>query len=268
MTTGAYNSILESRLPETIVTFHLIDQDSNDGTREWAKQKISETFIYTLNSPRIALAAAWNQGVKQGLELGADYIGIFNNDIILHPKTIKHMIAFMDETGYLLVTADNIADRMSLDTMLRMELPNEFTDYDCEPITDWRAEGPDFSCYLINKKTIDVIGWFDEGFLGAYCEDQDYHVRIRRACEHAKQHNDQEVEHTKIHAKRLSTAPYYHFASQTVKRNPKLGPEVSRMHGQNHNYYVNKWGAGHPIAMDGKGNIQPFGDATKDWKDW
>lgn len=259
----------------------LIDQDSNDGTEEWGRSMDTfngskenqpenmKDFIYIKNSPKIALAAAWNQGVKRAFEdPECKYVALPNNDVIFHPKTWDHLIAFMDKTGYLMVTGDNIKDRMSNEIMQQMELPHPFTDYDCQEITDWRAEGPDFSCFLINRETIRVIGWFDENFQGAYCEDQDYHARFNRALRHAKIHNDQGLDPNRIHAKRLSTAPYFHYASQTMVRNIPLRHDITTMHGKNQNYYLTKWGGEHPAVMDGQGNIQPFGDATKNWRDW
>lgn len=268
LTREAYLSFINQQLPEGITQhFILLDQASDqDEIKNW-KNEFPESD-YIRYSPRVALSKAWNDGIRKAIEEGADYIAVLNNDIVLHPKTMKHLISFMDKTGYLMVTADNIKDRMSLETMLQMELPMEYTDYDCETISDWRAEGPDFSCFMINPKTIEIVGWFDENFAGAYCEDQDYHVRIRRAYEHIKQHDDKGIEAERVHAKRLSTAPYYHYASQTLVRNTTLRHEISLQHGRNQSYYLRKWGGEHPFCMDGKGNTQPFGEAGKDWRDW
>lgn len=265
---GAYLSIINSEFPDDVkFRFCLLDQDSVDvDVKSWQEDHPETDYIRF--SPRVALSAAWNEGVKKALEWGATHIGIFNDDVILHPKTLKHLMAFMDHTKYLLVTADNIKDRMSIETMMHMELPNEFTDHDCDPINDWRAEGPDFSCYMIRPETVAVIGKFDENFRGAYCEDQDYHIRINRALHWAKIYGDQKVPAEQIHAKRLSTAPYYHFASQTLARNAHIRDVISVQHGRNMHYYIQKWGAGHNEAMDGAGFIQPFGDATKNWRDW
>lgn len=262
---------LDSVKSEKEWNFILIDQDSNDGTMEWGQTQMATrpNFKYVRNSPKIALAAAWNQGVQMALQdPECEYIAIVNNDVIFHPRTFDHLMAFMDKTGYLMVTADNVKDRMSAEVMKQMELPNQFTDYDCWPIEGWRAEGPDFSCFMISRQFIKTIGWFDENYAGAYCEDQDTHVRINRAYRHAKQHNDQGIEPERIHAKRLSTAPYYHFASQTIARNVTLRPEIVNMHMKNQSYYIKKWGGEHPFAMDGGGNTQPFGDARYNWKWW
>lgn len=253
---------------------HLIDNKSEDGTKEWGESQHGlfnglYYLNYIRNENRKCVAASWNQGVKAAFEdPECYYVAILNNDIVLHPKTLDHLMKFMDKTGYLMTTGDNIKDRMSIQNLLSLELPVAYTDFDCNPISDWRAEGPDFSCYLINRDTIDIIGWFDENFEQAYCEDQDYHARCQRAHAHTKVHNDQGIEAERIHFKRLTTAPYYHYASQTIARNVALRHDISTAHGRNQAYYMTKWGGDHGSVMDGNGNMQPFGDATKNWRDW
>lgn len=267
LTKAAYESV-ESKIP---YTFILIDNASEDHTPEWAKQMVVHTgnFVNVRNDVRHGVAQSWNQGIGIALkDPNCKYIAVLNNDIILHPKTLNHLMDFMDESKYLMVTGNNVQDHMSVDVMLQMELPNAFTDYDLWPIEGWRAEGPDFSCFMINRETIRVIGYFDENFVGAYCEDQDYHARFDRARRHITEHNDFDIDPNRVHAKRLSTAPYYHMSSQTLARNESLRHEISINHGHNQNYYLRKWGGEHPQVMDGHGFLTPFGDATKNWRDW
>ena len=269
LTKAAIESI---QSPCTVI---LIDNASDDGTQEWARrmdgQKLTfgKILKYVRNDGRLGVAASWNQGIRMAFEdEECQYVAVLNNDIILHPKTLNNLMAYMDKTGYLMVTGDNIKDRMSPETMIQMELPVPYTDFDLWPIEGWRAEGPDFSCFLINRETIRVIGWFDERFEGAYCEDQDFHVRCDRARRHAFEFNDQNFPADKIHFKRLSSAPYYHYASQTVVRNVDLRSAVSSAHGKNQSYYLAKWGGEHPEVMDGGGFKTPFGRADRNWRDW
>jgi glycosyltransferase involved in cell wall biosynthesis len=255
------------------MVLHLIDNGSTDGTRAFGEMMHGNTMAggkimnYIRNEKALSVAGSWNQGIKRALEdPECKYIFIVNNDIICHDKTLTHLISFMDATGYMMVTGDNIKDRMSIEVMVQQELPKEYTDFDMNKITDWLAEGPDFSCFLITPETIEKIGWFDEHFEGAYCEDQDYHARINRAWRWGLQYGEPNPD--KMHAKRLSTAPYFHYASQTLTRNHALRQSISTYHGRNQNYYLQKWGGEHPAVMDGAGNQTPFGDATKNWKDW
>ena len=253
---------------------HLIDNASTDETRQWGhhREEHPEGNVrvhYIRNDKRKSVSASWNQGIDFALaDPECEYIAILNNDIVLHPKTLNHLMQFIDHTHYLMATGDNIKDRMSIETLLSMELPVAYTDFDCQEINDWRAEGPDFSCFMITRETLRVIGKFDEHFEGAYCEDWDYHIRCNRAWNHIKNHNDFDITPQYVHFKRLTTAPYYHYASQTIARNVTLRHDISTYHGRNQAYYVQKWGAIHDKAMDGEGFVQPFGDATKNWRDW
>jgi len=269
LTKGAIDSI---QSPCRVI---LIDNASTDGIPRWGENMhnseltYGKSLTYVRNNSPLSVSGSWNQGIRMAFEdPECEYVMVINNDVILHPKTIPHLQAFIDKTHYLMVTGDNIRDRMTIDTMLRMELPVPYTDFDCQEISDWRAEGPDFSCYMIRRETIRVIGWFDELFEGAYCEDQDYHARCSRARAHIAKHNDQGIPAGLVHFKRLTTAPYFHFASQTISRNVELRNKISTNHGKNHLRYMQKWGGEHPEVMDGKGNVQPFGDATKNWRDW
>lgn len=271
LTKQAIDSI-QANIPMTII---VIDNASTDGTPRWGEtlngQQMlgNKKIVYIRNNERKGVAASWNQGIKLAFEdPECEYVAVLNNDIILHPKTLDHLMAFMDKTGYLMVTGDNVKDRMSIDTLLQMELPEPFTDFDTWKIEGWRAEGPDFSCFMINRETLRVIGWFDENFKGAYCEDQDYHARLAMARRHVSEHNDQNIPVERLHFKRLSTAPYYHFASQTVARVAEIRNEVAKAHGANQQLYTKKFGGEHPHVMDGHGFSQPYGDATKNWRDW
>lgn len=253
----------------------LIDNASTDGTPRWGemmdRQKLlgMKKLLYVRNNEQKAVAASWNQGIKMAFEdPECEYVAVLNNDLILHARTLEHLMRFMDKTGYLMVTGDNVKDRMGIDSMVRLELPEPFTDFDTWRIEGWRAEGPDFSCFMLNRETIRVIGWFDEHFQGAYCEDQDYHARLSRARAHIGKHNDQMIPVERVHFKRLSTAPYFHYASETIKRNESMRLDISLKHGRNQAHYILKWGGEHPYVMDGGGFTQPFGDAQKNWRDW
>lgn len=269
LTKGAIESI------QTKCTIILIDNGSTDATPRWGemmhKQELTyeKRIFYIRNNEPKSVAASWNQGIKMAFEdPECEYVAVINNDVVLHPKTLPNLMAFIDKTGYLMVTGDNIKDRMSIQTMLQMELPMQFTEFDCAKIEDWRAEGPDFSCYLINRETIRVIGWFDENYIGAYCEDQDYHARCAMIRSHIEEHNDQGIPVDRVHFKRLSTAPYYHYASQTLVRNVELRHDVTMKHGKNQEYYIKKFGGDHPSVMDGVAFKQPFADASKSWRKW
>lgn len=199
----------------------VIDQDGNDGTQEWCRTQGIDCHKF---QPRVSLSEAWNYGFREALkddECG--YILFPNDDILFHPTTIDNLVEASDSLGYALVTGSNVAHEMSIEALMAKEEMGDW-DFDVRPITNWREEGPDFSCPMITPDTIKKIGYFDENYAPAYKEDWDYHTRIVKSG---------------YHAKRITKAPYYHFGSMTSRNNPTLGitsGAVDRIH-------LEKWGS-------------------------
>ncbi len=239
MTSDAIKSI-QSPIPFYI---HLMDQESTE-------QFTIQVDDYKRFSPRVPLSKAWNEGIKRALEdEECEYILIPNNDVLFHADTIKNLIYGIDNLDYAMVTGENVAPRYSVDVFHMLEKPGDLK-FDCRPITNWREEGPDFSCFMIKRDFVSKFGFFDENFTPAYCEDQDMHVRIIKGGSHAK---------------RLTTAPYYHFGSQTLAHNHTIAPEVSNGHMRNQQYYRKKWGNEHGEVLDNNGYQTPFNEDKPIW---
>jgi len=240
---------IESIKTATEYSIHIVDQDSNDGTRQFCENRQNDKFWYHRYSPKVSLSEAWNRGVREALsDPECEYLFVINNDVIFHPETIDNLIESLHDTGYSMVTCNNIAPNMTIDQFKDMKIDTN-KDHDMRPITNWREEGPDFSGFLITKKTIDEIGYFDENYYPAYYEDNDYHIRILKAGKHAK---------------RISRAPFYHFGSMTTVKNPGLSSTSSITRGK----FIEKWGAEPAMVMDGKGFNTPYNEGGKDHKFW
>jgi len=223
----------------------IVDNNSKDGTQQYCQDQQIECIR---NEPGKGVSASWNQGIRRALEdPECEYIFVPNNDVVFHEKTIDNLIRFIDKTGYAMVTGNNRNGYIGLD-QLKDENPPDFDEQDLQPITEWRGEGPDFSCFLITPRTIEKIGYFDEN-IRAFCEDNDFHRRIWLAGEHAR---------------RISTAPYFHYGSMTLAENPGLGVSTA----QSMPYFVEKWGTSTEHAMDGGGFQNPYNDATKNHRYW
>ncbi len=249
LTKQAVESI-NTKLPYSL---HIVDQDSNDGTREWAESHSSMNFWYHRFTPRTCLSEAWNLGIREALkDPECEYIFIPNNDVIFHKTTIDNLIESIDKLGYAMVTGNNVQPEMPLASMQMRDEWGDW-DHDSRPIQSWIDEGPDFSCFLIKRDFTAKYGYFDENFKPAYCEDQDMHIRLNRAG---------------ANAKRMSRAPYYHIASQTLAGNSNIAPEIYAGHEKNKGYYRSKWGVEHGEALKGGGHATPYGDPTKDIKFW
>jgi GT2 family glycosyltransferase len=95
-------------------------------------------------------------------------------------------------------------------------------------------------------KTIEDIGYFDENFVPAFYEDNDYHNRIKLAGGFAR---------------RITRAPYYHFGSVTARSSGVTSNRAG-------NIFYFKWNATPEECMDGKGWKHPYNEGDKDWRYW
>lgn len=234
-------------------TIHIMDQNSTDGTDEWAKQQADKPdFWHHRFTPKVSLSQAWNEGIKEALrDPDCEYIFIPNNDVVFHEKTIDNLVFAMDELGYAMVTGENVAPRMSLHQMHDKKDHGDWA-HDSRPITSWLEQGPDFSCFMIKRDYVEKIGWFDENF-PVYSEDCDAHIRMLRLGEVAK---------------RITIAPYYHIASQTMAKNSNIAGEIHESHAFGLRYYREKWGADHAQALDNSGYQKPYNDQNKTPRFW
>jgi len=200
-----------------------------------------------LHNPRgNILGAAWNQGILSGLESGSDYVLLANNDIVFHPKCIDNLVRFaQSHPDYLLWTASEWSNLRTL----------KQATWD-----DSHSPHPHFSCFMVNKQTVDTVGWFDENLKVGYFEDNDFHIRILIAGREA-------------HA--TNTAKFYHYGSRTINVDDNLRQTIKPAYEKNRTYIKKKWGLDiHGKAYSPPEKIldeiyhHPFNDVKKSLKDW
>lgn len=221
----------------------IIDNGSVDETKDEA-QRMSEEhdwIIYQRNDENLGCSKSWNFGIRKGFwELGADYVMIVNNDILLHENTIDRLVERFQkgDEDLVMATALNIRGECNF--------PEEiFLKNDKEKEVVPESEAPDFSCFMVNRKLLEEVGEFDEGFSPAYFEDNDMHYRIKLAG---------------LRAICYPPAIYYHYGSGTQNdaRYP-MGLVEGYKFERNRMYFVNKWGGppGQEIFRT------PFNDPSK-----
>ena len=68
------------------------------------------------------VGAAWNLGIKTGLEAGCDFAIVMNNDLVLHYKCIDNLVAFADtHPEFLLWTASEWIDIRTIGGIKELE---------------------------------------------------------------------------------------------------------------------------------------------------
>lgn len=202
LTRKAVKSILEQDIPVDLL---VIDNGSSDGLGAWATRH--DRLLYAYFNPPRSVAASWNFGLQYFFDMGAEYVLVVNNDIELLTSTYRRLLS----DGGPFVTAVGVR-----------EWPAEFG-----PMSNEKRPHPDFSCYLIRRETYERVGPFDERFLIAFAEDQDYHVRL---------HNEGITAY-------CIDMPFLHHGSMTIKNaNPKEIWDIKIQADKNRAYFKQKWG--------------------------
>jgi hypothetical protein len=190
------SSILTSK---TRYSFEIIivDNDSKDGTAEWAKEQIYDLrlkikdFILIRNT-NTGFAAGNNLGIRQAQ---GKYILLLNPDTKLGPATLETMLDFMEHrpevgiSGCKLIKPDG-----KLDLACRRRFPNPWNSFqrlflqdnrnynyaDMDENQEMEVDSVVGAFMLIRRVLMEKIGLLDEDFF-MYGEDLDYCFRCREA---------------------------------------------------------------------------------------
>lgn len=161
----------------------------------------------------VGVAASWNLLARTAFERGHSWVFLGSNDTILKPGSLCAALAMPKEDSAAI----------------------------------WHIRAADF--FLIRRKTIDHVGWFDENFYPAYDEDMDYKYRCRLAG---------------VEERDVPGAGADHVGSATIHSDPIYFAKNSETHGLNRRYYVAKWG-GLPTQEQFD---KPFDDPGRDHRWW
>lgn len=156
----------------------------------------------------LGVAASWNLGVK--LSPKARWWAFANSDLVYHPGDLERFAAYVDANPGVTLF-------------------------------------PDFTTFGVTPSAFDDIGWFDENFIPAYCEDNDFYYRAQLA---------------QVPLVGLPASPS-HTASATIRSDPHYRDENGRTYPQNVHYYRLKWGG----EMHGEVYQKPF-DTFDDIRRW
>jgi GT2 family glycosyltransferase len=192
------------------------------------------------------LSEAWNDGIRWAFSNAANYVLVINDDIVFGPYTINKMIqAITFHKDIVLVTGNNIRDEMAgYNTFGSIRCALETSP---EKNTNNWTENPDFSCFMIGPETISEVGKFDENFVPAYFEDNDFHFRIKQAGKLAYN---------------IADAEFFHYGSRTQNAGPPIVDSYNFE--RNRAYYISKWG-----GIPGEETYTtPFNNPNLTIKDW
>ncbi|MCK4500564.1 glycosyltransferase [Candidatus Babeliales bacterium] len=208
-----------------------------EGDFEWLARQNVDVMA---PEEELSVAQGWNRMIKTSLQYHADYVLIMNSDIIVFPDTIDKLIEFAEENP------DMVAWGPSLN----------------KPDKSFR-HWPPFACFMVNQRTKDLVGLFDNGFQGAYTEDTSFKYKV-----------------FKLGFKMLRSMDIIvvHKGSYVLKNldDKELADKIHANMKLNKQYFIKKHGI-HPhewrvkynrIGMSAGGYDYPFDDLTKDWRNY
>lgn len=183
---------VESLAFSTYGNYHIIvvDNGSADGSPQTIQEALPETELLT-NDQNLGFSAGANRGIERALDLGASYVWLLNNDTIVAPECLEHLIA----------AAEN-------ELMVGIAVPKIY--YHGDPTRIWSAGARweafpprvkmiglgqrDHPAYdrrrdldyatgcalLVPRHTLEAVGAFDPTYF-MYQEDYDFCHRVRDA---------------------------------------------------------------------------------------
>lgn len=222
-------ALAETDWQQEDVLVMVIDNGSTDATKSACEKMAVENpyFQYVRNEENKGVAGSWNQGVYLSAEKGFERFLILNSDVLLHQKSIKNLVEVFDRPDVYLASM--------LDISGEVIVPEDiFALNDKEPSV---SPGPNFSAFMIGKKTLDKMaeagdqlkGAFDEGFKPGYFEDNDYHYRLKLYI-------------SPMAAIATTEAMFYHYGSRTQNQQPGQPIVPGPAFEKNRAYFQQKWG--------------------------
>ena len=226
-----------------------------------AKTYKNELKIYTQlqNRHQVSLSKAWNNGVREAIADGCEYIIVSNDDVLFAPFTIDEMVKQASSVlANYKFEADSL-NRRGLDYSVKEPVlfaPLDVSDTFDDPLEIlWSKKSTQFkfheqelfSCFMITPRTVELVGTFDENFDPAWHEDNDYHLRICAL--------GYDVIKFQI--------PYVHRGSLSTK---KLTRVLNSRKSQE--YYVKKWGSYTRDAQAGEAFKTPYNNPNLTPRDW
>ena len=149
-------------------------------------------------------SGGFNIGIKNALELGADYVLVINNDTILRPMMIENLLKVLENNEKIGIVTPKIyfakGHEFHKSRYSKEELGKVF--WYAGGYMDWanivsvhrgvdevdkgqygKTEKTEFAsgcCMLIKKEVFEKVGMFDEKYF-LYYEDADFNQRVKKA---------------------------------------------------------------------------------------
>lgn len=220
-------SVASAQAQDVPVRVMVVDNGSGADVGSWLRCRRDVMSIAF--QPQHSVSRAWNAALSFLFgSRGCERVLVINQDSVLRPDTYR----WLESEGAEFVTGVGSDNPKSIRPYW-IESPSweggPELEHWSDPQPDAARPHPDFSCFMISRECYARVGPFDEQFLGAFCEDGDYHVRMHNAG---------------IYAYAIDL-PFWHVGggSQTIKRaGVEEQQRISEQAARNREYFRSKWG--------------------------
>lgn len=172
-------SIKKLCYPQEKIRIVLIDNNTPNAIHKTAKNIIANLKVVK-NKKNVGFAKSVNQGIKK---VQAPFYLVTNDDIVASRNCLKNLVEFAQKNKNIGIVGGKQLDaktgkfrsggkKFSFFTGLQHERKHSKIPESCDMV-----EG---CSMLIKNSTIRKIGYFDENYFPAYCEDLDYCIRAKR----------------------------------------------------------------------------------------
>jgi GT2 family glycosyltransferase len=146
----------------------IVDNCSKDNSVEYVRETYPE-FEIIQKEADTGFAGSVNRGLLHGLEIGAEYLVVFSNDVKIHPQWLSSSICIARSypecgvIGFVEVNDNNILLRVPTNIEAKYQSHPE-----CAAI------------YILSSEVLKKVGLYDEGYY-MYGEDNDFFYRCMKA---------------------------------------------------------------------------------------
>lgn len=167
------------------------------------------------------LSRGWNKGLKYIFSRGYDKALVTNLDIFFDIETVDRLYQAQEETNAGIISATVVNAIVELKTVRRIARGQK------NQTVEMQRNDGSFSFFLITKETFEKVGEFDENFMPAYFEDDDYFIRSKKLG---------------VKLLRCTTSYFYHDIQSTVKEDIQTRRNYLEFMKRNQEYLNQKHG--------------------------
>jgi len=152
--------------------FHVVvvDNCSKDDSIKYVKNAHPKCRIIQ-NKKDLGFSGSVNKGLLYGLNIDADFIVVFSNDVVIYPQWLANAVdSFYTQEEYKILGFKEL-NGIGCDSLLKTPVT----------IESKQQSKPDcVSIYMIKSSLINNVGFFDESYY-MYGEDDDFFYRCRQS---------------------------------------------------------------------------------------